>query len=348
MNTYTDRYLRDRVQNAIKAQTQGKLLVDSSHTGLCLPCKEDLGERIVRALYPHDYQVGDKGFLDYDRDTGMYIYTAKPGGAIPAILAKCPKLVLGEAIVDIPSKTIRIQNGEELITFTSVPVWEPGYVLMREVNEELTRLQTGLVIWKIDWSESANDVVGPLPKVINAHAVATLTGYAIDPDTRSLIYLGCVGYKTSLESLRASLITNKPLNLVCFRQNDLTMLPEDRYEVLWQAMPEYTSHHACFICRTALPGKWEPEDPLGYLVVFDGGFKENALEAAFVDRLIETLNIPVQPSWAHTLWRAAIEQHFATRLDTWGDCLAAAKIDLQANWQQLIETLLASGELTID
>ena len=88
-------------------------------------------------------------------------------------------------------------------------------------------------------------------------------------------------------------MANKP---ICMSQDngcDVSLLPMEKYEQAWQAMPEYTSHHAAFVARTALPRKWEPEDLVAYLVVF-----RNARDAAqeiqrqFIERLKETLEVP--------------------------------------------------------
>jgi hypothetical protein len=165
----------------------------------------------------------------------------------------------------------------------------------------------------------------------------------VDPDTHCLVYGGCVGYKTSLESIRATLITGKPLSL-----NEQMAQPVDRYEVVWQAMPEYTSHHACFMNRLALSSKWEPEDEVAYLLVFQDsitGITEST--HLFVERLMEILEVPVLEEWAEALWKAALQYRFISEIETAGDCVFGVKLDLKADWKGLIEKLLQEGELQL-
>jgi hypothetical protein len=346
MKTYEDKYLRNRIQTIIQIQKTGKLLVDSCKSGIGLPTKDELGAALNRASYPHDFHVGNLGYLDYERDSGMYIFIAKPDSELPTVLKGYQPFVLAEATINVATKRIQIHCEGQSIIFTAAPVWETGYNLLREINEELTRQNAAVVVWRLVWENeefSTGLFAGPVPRLGNAHALVSLTGFAQDPDSHALVYCGCVGYKTSIESIRATLITNKPLTLV-----DRTVLPMDRYEVIWHAMPEYTSHHACFVARTALPGKWEPEDEAAYLLVFKGNENpKQELQHQFIDRLIETLEIPVVETWAETLWNAAVQNQFISELETAGDCILGARLSLKSDWQGLVEKLLLDGELIL-
>lgn len=50
-----------------------------------------------------------------------------------------------------------------------------------------------------------------VPRLRNGQAMAHVTGFAYDTD-HTLAYIGLVGYKTSLESLRVTLMCGKPLH----------------------------------------------------------------------------------------------------------------------------------------
>lgn len=351
MKIYEDKYLRNRVNTIRQQQQLGKLLVDNYKTGMGLPTKDELGAAFTRSSFPHAYMVGEYGWLDHDPECGLYTFILKPGAALPPILQDYKILQLAEVVVNAVNKTAHIKLGETLLTFTAVPVWKPGYNLLNEINEELVRQNTGIVVWKITW-ENEDQVhglfAGPTPILRNGHASVTLTGYAFDPDNQTLVYFGCVGYKTSIESIRATLITGKPLSLNHPGENDGMVLPGDHYDHIWQAMPEYTSHHACFVTRTALPGKWESEDEFGYLLVFHGStHPKEDLQHLFIERLIETLEVPVLEEWAEALWDAAKQFHFLSQIETSGDCIAGARLVLKADWKGLIEKLLQESGIQL-
>jgi hypothetical protein len=188
---------------------------------------------------------------------------------------------------------------------------------------------------------------GAVPRLRNGQAIGHVSGYAYDCD-HNLVYVGLVGYKTSLESLRVTLMANKPISMTQEDTGDVSLLPVEKYEQAWQPMPEYTSHHAAFVARNALPGKWEPEDLSTYLLVFKGSTSPaQELQRLFIERLKEALEIPILDEWSVELWKHARDQRFVKELTTSGDCVQGARIDLQADWKGLIAGLLQQETLTI-
>ena len=67
----------------------------------------------------------------------------------------------------------------------------------------------------------------------------------------------------------------------------------------------------------------------------------------FIDRLKETLEIPILDEWAAVLWKQANDRNFVENLTTGGDCSLGARIDLQAGWQELLTDLLLQEELSL-
>ena len=129
---------------------------------------------------------------------------------------------------------------------------------------------------------------------------------------------------------------------------DVSLIPTDKYEQAWQAMPEYTSHHVGFVSRLALPGKWEPEDLSAYLLVFRGTpDAENEMIRLFIERLKEALEVPILDEWGVTLWKQARNRKLVQDLVTGGDCILGARIDLQADWQELLTELLAQEDISL-
>ena len=350
MKTYEDSYLKRRAQSVIDLQKAGKIVVESYRSDLGLPIRDQLGP-LSRASFPHDYAVGTFGWLDYARDNGMYVFTPNPGSDLPPALKDYKILTLTEATIHSANKTVQIKQGDTSITFSSAPVWEQGYNLIKEVNEELSRQNTGILVWRLVWENEDPGkglFPGPVPKLSNAHAFVPLSGFALDPDDHSLVYFGCTGYKTTNESIRATMLTGKPLNFIQHGESDLLLTPLDKYEQVWEPMPEYTCHHACVIARSALPGKWEPDDEFAYLLVFQGAQDPQAeARHLFIERLVEALDVPILEDWATALWKSAIERKFLTRISTGGDCLGGVKVFLKADWNSLIEELLKAGDIQL-
>ena len=106
-------------------------------------------------------------------------------------------------------------------------------------------------------------------------------------------------------------------------------------------MRESGSLYHIFSARLALPGKWEPDDQATYVLVYRGTpDAETELIRLFVERFKEALEIPILDEWAAPLWNQASDQNFVQNLTTGGDCILGARIDLQANWQELLTDLL--------
>ena len=353
MNVYEDKYLREKVNRIIARQKEGKIIIAAYKDGSGLPAREDLGQELTRAAYPYDYAVGKAGFLNYDSELGAYLFTAKSGEKLPQVLANYRILTLGEAILDVKDRSMHIQCGETSVTFTGAQPWKGLYEVLKEVNEELARVNSGIVVWKIVPKESGDSKSGDrlfpeaVPKLRNGQAMAHATGYAYDTD-HNLAYIGLVGYKTSLESLRVTLMCGKSLQMTQDGLSDVSLIPTDKYEQAWQAMPEYTSHHVGFVSRLALLGKWEPEDLFAYLLIFRGTPDPGKeLIQLFVERIKEALEVPILDEWSVALWKQARSRKLVQDLATGGDCILGARIDLQADWKELLSELLAQEEISL-
>ena len=149
MNVYEDKYLREKVNRIIARQKEGKIIIAAYKDGSGLPAREDLGQELTRAAYPYDYAVGKAGFLNYDSELGAYLFTAKSGEKLPQVLANYRILTLGEAILDVKDRSIHIQCGETSVTFTGAQPWKGLYEVLKEVNEELARVNSGIVFGRL-------------------------------------------------------------------------------------------------------------------------------------------------------------------------------------------------------
>ena len=360
MNMYEDKYLREKVSRIIARQEEGKIVIAMHKDDSGLPCRQDLSQELSRAAHPYDYAVGKAGFLTYDSRLGAYLFTATPGEKLPSALANYRPLVLAEAILDVQNRRIKIQCNETNVTLTGAQPWKGLYQVMRDLNEELARVNSGIVVWKIIPNENGGSkeekrlYPDAVPTLRNGQAMAHISGFAYDTD-QNLAYVGLVGYKTSLESLRVTLMSAKPLLMTREGAGNVSLIPTDKYGYVWQSMPDYTSYHVGFVSRLAQPGKWEPEDLSIYLLVFrDSPDPEEEIIRLFIERIQEALEVPILNEWAGILWKQARNRKLIQDLVTGGDCILGARInlgqgqsDIQTDWQDLLTELLAQEEISL-
>lgn len=354
MKTYQDERMRQTVQKIIKLQQQEKYVIAGYRAEFGLPTRDMLmdQESLLSAYRDgHDYTIGNHGFLDYDHKSGQYLYTLKSGSSLPAALKQYRRLQLKEASIDQANRLVKIISGDETIVLRHAPVWCPPYELMSQINKELKRTKTGIVVWKLDWE---NEDTGKylfetgVPRLRNEQTMVYLSGYAIDLELKNLIYAGCFGYKTSIESIRASTQSSKVYTISFEGQTDFHLSTTGKYRYLWKNLPEYSNHHACFIQYNALPKHWSPDDIFAYVLVFqDEKDPETALKHAFIQRLGDVLELPVLESWQNKIWAHAEEAELIQKLETAGDCKAGIRIDLQADWKTLFETMLENQEILV-
>ncbi len=350
-NVYEDIYLKQKAQKIITQQRLGKILI-SAGNGVNLPSRESLGAEITRCGYAHAYQIGSFGYLDYDMDTQAYIFTPKPDAKLPKALENYKPLKLVEAMIDEAARLATVKVDEETaITFPGVEVWKDLYEILKELNSEAEQINAGVVIWRVEMIPDPDRKKKPywnkrVPMVRNGEVGLPVTGYAYSDQSRLLAYLGVVGYKTSVESLRATLIQNKVLNLDTDGYHPMS--PCEKYEQVLQALPEYTSTHSAFIAHQALPGKWSPEHNLLFLLVFRGSEDPDAdLIEQFTVRLNEALEVPIIPEWGLPLFKAAKARNFIGRMETGGDCLGGVWVNLANDWNGLIGEMIKEGNLTV-
>jgi hypothetical protein len=92
-----------------------------------------------------------------------------------------------------------------------------GRELLRDINQELVRVNAGVYVYRIEPVEDVSPVQhlypeGRIPALTNAHTRADVTGFAVlqdRPYQHTLVYVGIAAHKTSVESLWASLIRGK-------------------------------------------------------------------------------------------------------------------------------------------
>ena len=182
-----------------------------------------------------------------------------------------------------------------------------------------------------------------VPQIRNEHGSACITGYAHD-EAGNLVYLGMVGHKTVLESIRATIQARHRKKL--FLQGRPVFPLPMHYSQTWQHLPDYGTYHAALIADPALPGKWQPGEEVIYLLVFegellDGSTPETQARRVLTSRLSETLPIPILDEWHESLWEAGQRENLIVGLETGGDCQEGYQVQLtESVWKEVITRLL--------
>lgn len=289
-----------------------------------------------------------------DAPFGVAVVIPSPGAQLPKSLQDIKMWSAGEAVLDYSNRTITIQNGDTVITFSSVNVAGSDWTMLKEINEALLERNAGVLVWKLSGVVSDPHIQhlypdGKVPLIRNEHAQATVTGYATTMTNwnAELVYAGLVAHKTALESLHATLMQRKSLSL-----DGAPVVPGGHFLVEVVPMPDYGLIHAALICDAALPGKWSPQDERAYALVFKQPDRESAdidalLESAVLLRLREVLPHAVKDEWAHELFFRGSQRGLIDRLKTDGDCIAGASIHLDKDWTALLSDLLTEAILTV-
>ena len=351
---YEDEYIKERIEELGTAQreaTANKKILVSSYEQFWLPALNDLPDV--------DYQGRDRYTAPYGKFEpvpnvpfhGALWFTPLPGAELPPALMNIKEWMPGCAVVDMNARMINIKVDEVEITFTSINVGLNAQELLRDINQELVRINAGVYVYRIEPVEEVSLVHhlysdGRIPALTNAHTRADVTGYALMQDRpyqHTLVYVGIAAHKTSVESLWASLIRGKG----SCSMRGTSVLADGEVKMLTHPLPEFNVLHAGIICRKALPGKWEAKDDAAYALVFEGGDVEAQLQVLTLKRLQETLAFPIPDAWAKTLWEYALDVEYIQRLVTGGDCRGGVRLDLTKPWQDLVQNLLEQEVLKI-
>lgn len=351
---YEDEYIKENIEELRLAQNEatknGRVLV-SAYEHYWLPTLNDLPdvEYLGRDRYRAPY-----GTFDPAPDVpfhGALWFTLKPDVEPPSALKNIKEWMPASAVVDMNARTVKIQLDEIEITFTSINVSLNAHELLRDINQELVRVNAGIYVYRIEPVVNTSPIRhlypdGKIPVLSNAHTRADVTGFAVlqdRPYQHTLIYVGIAAHKTSVESLWASLIRGRG---ACSMRGT-NVLADGEVKMLTQPLPEFNVLHAGIICRKALPGKWEAKDDAAYVLVFESDDVESQLQALTLKRLQEALTFPVPENWAKVLWDFALDAGFIQRLETGGDCRGGARLDLSKPWQELVQNLLEQNLLSI-
>jgi hypothetical protein len=189
-----------------------------------------------------------------------------------------------------------------------------------------------------------------VPQIRNEHGSAYVTGYAHD-EAGNLIYLGMVGHKTVLESIRATVQARQRRKL-WLQGRPVYPLPNHYFQT-WQHLPDYGAYHTTLIANPALPGKWQSGEEVIYLLILEGDYPdgsspETQARQMLTSRLSETLPIPILDEWHESLWKSGQKEDLIVGLETGGDCQEGYLVQLNETvWKEVITRLLNERKIYI-
>jgi hypothetical protein len=353
---FENTYFRERAIKAANRQKQGHFLVSGSKPdtgqGLPLPYIHDV-PGLRRGSYPYDYEC-EWGRFKYEYELSAYHFTPHNGQVPPGWehYDLDTPIQPVTVVIDRARRLATVKVADQEIVLRDVPVSENPYSLLQQVNAALAQSCQPFVAWRLEWVSGEVDRLWPegVPQIRNEHGSAYVTGYAHD-DAGNLIYLGMVGHKTVLESIRATVQARQRKKLL-LQGRPVYPLPT-HYCQTWQHLPDYGAYHVTLIADPALPGKWQPGEDVAYIMVFEGDLTdgENLDDHAcqkLPSRLSEALSIPVLLEWAEILWETGVEQGLIGELTTGGESSAGFSVQLTEKiWAELLSTLLQEGKIGI-
>jgi hypothetical protein len=353
-------YFKDRTLKVAALQRQGHILVSGSPSdrgqGFPLPYIHDV-PNLRRGQYPYDLEC-EWGSFKLEHDLGVYRFVPHDGRLPPGwetydLMTPIQPVT---AVIDRSYRLATVKAGNKELILNDVPVGENLYSLLYQINATLAKSHQPFVVWRLEWVAGEADRLWPdqVPQIKNEHGSAYVTGYAYD-EGGNLIYLGMVGHKTVLESIRATVQSRQPKRQrqKLFLQGRPVYAIRSHYCQTWQHLPDYGAYHATLIADPALPGKWQPDEDAAYMLIFDsdltdGKEPEDHTCLILSSRLSESLPLPIMQAWSEHLWSAGKDQQLITELETGGDCYAGFWIGLnEAAWIEILSRLLKEGFIKI-
>ncbi len=353
---FENTYFRERAIKAANRQKQGHILVSGSKSdtgqGLPLPYIHDV-PGLRRDNYPYDYEC-EWGRFKYEYELGSYLFTPHNGQVPPGWERYDLQTPIQPvtAVIDRARRLATVKITDREIVLRDVPVGENPYSLLQQVNVALAQSCQPFVAWRLEWVSGEIDRLWSegVPQIRNEHGSAYVTGYAHD-EAGNLVYLGMVGHKTVLESIRATIQARQRNKL--FLQGRPVFPLHTHYSQTWQHLPDYGAYHATLIADPALSGKWQSGEEVVYLLVFEGELSdgvtpENQAIRLLSPRLSEALPIPIIDSWAEALWETGAENDLIGKLAFSGDCLIGFGVNIsETGWTEVVTKLQKEGKVEI-
>ena len=311
-----------------------------------------------RGSYPYDYEC-EWGRFKYEYELSAYLFTPHNGQVPPGwerydLQAPIQPVI---AVIDQARHLATVKIPDREIVLHDVPTSESPYSLLQQVNATLAQSCQPFVAWRLEWVSGELDRLWPdgVPQIRNDHGsasethfVSPVTGYAHD-EAGNLIYLGMVGHKTVLESIRTTVQARQCKKL--FLQGRPVYPLPTHYCQTWQHLPDYGAFQTTLIADPALPGKWKAGEEVAYLLAFEnsslnGEPSNGQAKNMLMPRLSEALTIPILDRWQEAFWEVGRAESLISELVVGGDCQEGYFVQLsESGWEEIVISLLKEQKI---
>ncbi len=150
---YEDETIKERIEELRIAQKEatetGKILV-SSYEQFWLPALNDLPDVEFQGRDRHTAPYGKFESVPNAPFHGALWFTPLPGEELPPSLKNIKEWMPASAVVDMNARMVKIKVEEVEITFTSINVGLNAHELLRDINQELVRVNAGVYVYRIE------------------------------------------------------------------------------------------------------------------------------------------------------------------------------------------------------
>lgn len=340
------------------AKHNDQLLCSDRHPIPGLPCVTDNNTEQYfdskRGVYVKRTPWGDVKSI-YGRKLGSYkLHTVTPLFKLiepnPDLQAQTPQR--GYTVLDLATNiaTTYLDDAEVHNTRVFLAGRKPKEV-MKQVRRALAKdgvpvyptRMLGKSSLPYPWEEDGG--IFRTPRVANDNVSALLTGYAINPDTHSLVYLHMVGHKTALRSIWGTLNEGR-MHTVRIDTGDQDLLNgynSETYESFSSVIDAATNTYRMIIIAT--PAVAHEVEEHAYLVIPDGD-EDLDIHRAFAARLNALLPIPILPEWGKALMEHGAADELITYCPRGGDVERVLLIT-RDGWNETVEQLLQGGDISL-
>ena len=355
---YRNTNLENALREAQKVQKPGVYIASS-------PAQYGLGSSL-------DWQI-ERDYSSYSNrwrcpygvaqqiNTGIYYLewwavTARPGAKIPENLLDDRPIVIAHAIVHVATKIAEIvgktKDGEEWsVQFSDVDISKEEADLMNEFNNSLHSTGNRIAVVSVNKDGDPREFQKTMvPTMVTGNVITPVTGYAIDPIGRGVVFLSfAVSNKQLGESVHATLFQQKNLDIsnspmgnygYCHGMNE----GKYRKDVNVVSNPKLY----CFAetCGLAIPSHWTTSNDVIYALYFEGT-NANPMDILF-SRIAQVIPGAILPEWRDVIVGDAKKSNLVRDIDTWGTCEQGWAIDCDSDrWTELVNGELKSHKLIL-
>jgi hypothetical protein len=282
----------------------------------------------------------------------------------PKPAAMVPELAI--AVINPITGLTSVYADQETAEHLDTPVWQGlvslperarmDYNVLTDVRQALAEAGVPFYPQKLfveqvqdlyPWIDRQGELVAP-GSIANDEVRLNVSGYAVDPDTHEVIYLGLIGHKTATRSVWGSLSTSHKRRLTLetpgdyHRRTPVSVESSHNYVTYTTQLDPDTGLQRLLIVDRRCTG----ENEEGVYLILPKGATDDQKYAAFAARLGAVLPVGVLPAWGKALYQMGLDNHLVKVILAGGDVGIAYRLNA-GGWMELLDTALQDGTLAL-